>query len=51
MKTWQLAVLLRPLGSLILFGCIALPGRILVQKYMKDGKLKRFLLMRIHNRW
>lgn len=51
MEPWQIAILLKPLAALILFGCIALPGRILVQKYMKDGKLKRLLLTRIHDRW
>ena len=51
MEPWQIALLLRPLGALIMFGCIALPGRIFVQKYMKEGKLKRFLLLRIHDRW
>lgn len=51
MEPWLIALLLKPLGALILFGCIALPGRILVQKYMKEGKLKRFLLLRIHDRW
>ncbi len=44
---WFLSILLRPFGALILFGCIALPGRLLVQKFMKDGKLKRLLLRRI----
>lgn len=49
MEPWTIAILLRPIGALILFGCIALPGRFLVQKYMKDGKLKRFLLRPIGN--
>lgn len=41
---FALAMALKPLGALILFGCIALPGRIAVQKWMKPGKLKTFLL-------
>lgn len=47
---WVIALLLKPFGALILFGCIALPGRLLVQRYMKDGKLKRLLLRPINNR-
>jgi hypothetical protein len=39
-----LAMVLKPLAVLVLFGCIALPVRLLVQRRMKDGKLKRFLL-------
>lgn len=49
MENWQLALLLKPLAAVILFGCVALPGRFIVQKYMKDGKLKRLLLLRISN--
>jgi hypothetical protein len=39
-----LATALKPLVLLILFGLICLPVRIAVQKWMRDGKLKRFLL-------
>jgi hypothetical protein len=50
MEPWVIAILLKPFGALILFGCIALPGKLLVQRYMKDGKLKRLLLTRIDGR-
>ena len=42
--SWLLAVVLKPIGSLVLFGLICLPARIAVQKWMPDGKLKRLLL-------
>ncbi len=44
---WFLALALKPLAALILFGLIALPGRIAVQKWMPEGRLKRLLLKRI----
>lgn len=51
MEPWVIALLVKPFLLLILFGCIALPGRIAVQRYMREGKIKRLLLYRIHNRW
>ena len=45
--TWMLAVAFKAVWGLILFGLICLPARLAVQKYMKDGKLKRLLLTRI----
>jgi hypothetical protein len=39
-----LATALKPLALLVLFGLIALPARLAVQRFMRDGKLKRFLL-------
>ena len=44
MEPWVLAVVLKPFAALVLFGLIALPCRLLVQRYMRDGKLKRLLL-------
>ena len=41
---WVLAVLLRPIAALIVFGLICLPVRLLVQKRMKPGRLKSLLL-------
>ena len=38
-----LAAALKPLALLLLFG-VALCGKIAVQRWMRDGKLKRFLL-------
>jgi hypothetical protein len=46
MSTVVLAIFIKPLVALILFGIICLPARILVQK-MREGKLKRLLLFRI----
>lgn len=42
--SFALAMLIKPLVALFLFGCCALPGRIAVQKWMKPGKLKTLLL-------
>jgi hypothetical protein len=42
--TWLLAVVLRPIGALVLFGLIALPLRLLFQRWYPEGKVKRFLL-------
>lgn len=42
--TWVLAAFFRPLAALVLFGVICLPFRIAVQRWMKPGKLKSFLL-------
>lgn len=47
MEPWTISVILRPFGALILFGLIALPLRLLFQKYAPEGKLKRLLLRRI----
>lgn len=41
------ALLLKPVAALVMFGCFGLPGRLLVQRYMKDGRLKRVLLLKI----
>ena len=42
--TWLLAVFLRPVAALVMFGLIALPLRLAFQKWMPDSKFKRFLL-------
>lgn len=47
MENWQIAVILRPIFALILFGLVALPIRWVYQKYAKDSWLKRLLLKRI----
>lgn len=44
----MLTMLFKPLGFLLLLSA-AYPGRLLVQRFMKDGKLKRLLLRRINN--
>lgn len=49
--TWLIAVVLRPFAALLLFGCICLPARLLVQRRMKDGPIKRLLMLRIGRGW
>jgi hypothetical protein len=51
MSTWLLALLLRPFAALLLFGLICLPARMLVQRKMRDGWLKRLLLKRVRRDW
>jgi hypothetical protein len=45
--SFLMALLLRPLVQLLVLGLICLPARLAVQRYMKEGKLKRTLLTRI----
>lgn len=48
MEPWLIAVVVRPLGTLIFLGLIVLPIRFLVMKLVpKEGKLRRILLTRI----
>jgi hypothetical protein len=47
MDGWQLSIILKPLILLVLFGLICLPARLAVQRWMKDGKLKRVLLFTV----
>ena len=42
MEGWQLAIVLKPFGLLILFGFVALLVYPL-RKYLPEGRLKRFL--------
>lgn len=51
MEPWQIAVFLKPFVLLILTVCILYPIRVLVQKRMPEGKLKRFLLTRINTQY
>lgn len=39
-----IALLIRPLVALVVLGLICLPIRLAVQRYMRDGELKRLLL-------
>jgi hypothetical protein len=41
---WLYALILKPFIALVVFGLICLPCRLLVQRKLPDGKLKRFLL-------
>jgi len=47
METFFLAALLRPLVALVFHLLIGLPVQWAVQRFMKEGKLKRALLTRI----
>lgn len=42
--TWLLAVVLKPIAAMILFGLICLPARLAVQRWMPPGRLKTLLL-------
>ena len=44
MSAWAWAVILKPLGALLIFGGICLPIRMLIHKYMPDGWLKYQIL-------
>jgi hypothetical protein len=47
MEAFFLAALLRPLVALVFRALIGVPVRLAVQRFMKDGALKRALLTRI----
>ena len=44
-----MAVAARPLATLLIFGLICRPARWAVRRVVKEGRLKRFLLFRIHD--
>jgi hypothetical protein len=45
---WLAAVIAKPLVFMVLLYCFCHPGKRAVQKWMKDGKLKRLLLTRLN---
>lgn len=47
METFVWALLLKPVMLLVLAVLVLIPARLALQRYMKDGKLKRILLWRI----
>jgi hypothetical protein len=47
MEPWAIAVLVKPLVLLVLFVVVLYPARWAVQRYLKDGRLKRLLLTRV----
>lgn len=49
MSEWLIAMILRPFAALIVFGFICLPVRFLIQIYMPEGGIKRFLLLPLDN--
>jgi hypothetical protein len=46
METW-LAIVLRPFVALLVVGLVLLPARLVLQKKLPEGRLKRLLLFRI----
>lgn len=47
MSNLEIALLIKPLAALVLFGLICLPARLAVRRWLPEGKLKRLLLTRI----
>lgn len=47
MSYWWVGVALKPLGAFVLL-LMAYPFKVLVQRKMRDGKLKRLLLRRVN---
>ena len=47
--TWALALVLRPLVLLFLIAFLFAPAVYAVRRWMPEGKLKRVLLLRIHD--
>lgn len=47
MSTLEIALVLKPLAALVLFGLILLPIRLAVKRWLPEGKLKRLLLTRV----
>jgi len=42
--SWALAVVLRPIATLLFLVVFGLPARLAVQRWMPEGRLKRLLL-------
>lgn len=47
MEPWAIALFVKPFALLLLFLLVLYPARRAVEKLMKDGKLKRLLLLRL----
>ena len=45
--TFALALLLRPLALFLILGCVLLPIRYAVIWWFPEGRIKRFLLLRV----
>ena len=48
MTNWELALLLKPLGYIIVFGFICIGARVAVMHYLPEGRLKRLLLFQLY---
>jgi hypothetical protein len=42
-----LAIVIKPFVLFVLAVCVLYPARVLTQKYMREGRLKRLLLRRV----
>ena len=49
MNTVFLVMLLKPFITFVFFVLMLLPARLAVRRFVKEGRLKRFLLFRIHD--
>lgn len=47
MEPWQIAILIKPFVLLVFFGLIVLPIKLLFQRFLPDGRIKRLLFKRI----
>ncbi len=47
MEGWELGILLKPFLALVVFGLVALPIRLAVQRWMPESKTKRALLRHV----
>lgn len=47
LENWQWAILIKPFVAFVFIGLIAYPIRVLVQRKMPEGRLKRLLLLRL----
>jgi hypothetical protein len=45
MESWHIALLLKPIGLLVLFGCVLVIARVILH-FVPEGRVKRFLLYR-----
>ena len=43
MEPWVLAIALRPLAILFMFGCVAMPISLLIRRFIPDGRTKQVL--------
>ena len=48
MTTVELAILLKPLAYILVFGFICIGARVLVMHYLPEGRLKRTLLFQLY---
>jgi hypothetical protein len=47
MEPWQIAILIKPFVALAFFGLIVLPIKMLFERVLPEGRIKRLLFKRI----